>query len=89
MPKKKIIVWSTILIAVAVAGHSMPVYNRSGYIDKGINNVCIGYTSNVPEYFRIGFGELSKFQEEKKYFMPIVLDDSGCMKPVTLRLYLW
>jgi hypothetical protein len=98
LKQKKVIIFSTIVLLVLLALHFIPVYNQSGVIDRGLANVCIGYTNPVPLYHRLITGGNKGFNDDKKDFKVaklanngggiIASGDYGCAEPVTLRLYL-
>ena len=42
--KKQLIV-ALLILALFVTAHFVPIYQRFGYLDKGTNNLCIGYAA--------------------------------------------
>ncbi len=88
LKRKKLLFYLAVLIIFAVFIHLTPVYNKTGQLDKGLGNLCLGYGGPVPHYYRIVPNGINGFSEDKNYFK-YKNSELTCAEPVVLRLYLW
>lgn len=73
-------------LVVVLLLHVVPVYNKTGSLDRGGANVCNGHTETELHQYRIVPNWVNGYRADKKNFKP---GGSGsvCAKPITLRLY--
>ena len=77
------------LILIALALHFIPIYSRTGVLQRGNGDECIGYSKPVPDNYRLVTGNINEFRSDKRIFQPVPFGQSAsCAEPVTLRLYL-
>lgn len=90
----KIVLGITFLLLLP---HFIPLYSKTGQLDRGTMNLCMGYGSPVSHYHRIIPSGLDEYRQERQLFKATQLTDQGgilvgdiyCGEPVTLRLYLY
>ena len=90
MAKKILIV--AVAVCVILIGHFVPITKRAGYLDQGIQNLCIGYGSTEDFTIRLlptGFLEYEDFTPSNDALRSSSSPDNpGCALPVKLKLYL-
>ena len=92
---KKIIVSTLALFFIAVLGHFVPLYSKSGELEMGSRDLCSGFVYSgsgsfpyTPDYYRFIPNGLKGFHNDEK-IMKFTNPLLTCAEPVTLRLYLW
>ncbi len=82
---KKLLQIAAIVTVILLGLHFVPFDSRSGYLDKGMANVCIGYTKPVDLKYRWITGGVNTWDNDLSYLSD---KNSGCAEPVHLRLYI-
>lgn len=89
-----------VIIALAIVlalPHYIPLRSRTGLIDRGLSNLCVGYGAPVDHDHRLiphGMGgyerDDAQFDEAELIFRNgMMLGSDSCAEPATLRLYLY
>jgi hypothetical protein len=86
---KKTLIVAIIVVALLSAARFVPIKERTGYLDRGQNNLCIGYDAPNVYSKRV---ILSGFSEPQ-YFVsnPQGLNDGSdatCVEPVVVQYFL-
>jgi hypothetical protein len=85
MSSRKIsIVAAAVLVIVALL-HFVPFDSRSGYYDRGLLNVCYGYSQRVEYNYRWITGGVNEWDSQINNIKP---SNPGCAQPVTIKLYI-
>jgi hypothetical protein len=86
MPKnKKLLKIATIVLVIVAGLHFVPFDSRTGYLDNGLANVCIGYSAPINYNYRWITGGVNTWDNDLSH---LVAKNPGCAQPVHLRLYL-
>lgn len=87
----KITAFIGVLIILALS-HFIPISNRLGYIDRGMSNLCVGYSGPNDVSIRIitgGFKDAKDFKPSKDAAAGSNSPDNpGCAEPVKLKTFL-
>ena len=91
MTKKKSLLILAVFVVFIGLIHLIPVYSKTGVLDYGAGNLCIGYSEHEVRKYRLIPNGTKAFNDDKKYFKAIAWSPStpGCVTPVKMRLYLW
>lgn len=85
---KKKLVAALLVLALLITAHLIPIYQRTGYLDKGSGNLCIGYTAPNVYSKRVivnGFKVPQYFKSDSRAANGSGLD---CAEPVKIRYFL-
>ncbi len=76
-----------IVAIVIIFFHFVPVFNKTGVLDKGMANLC-SHTTPLLHTYRLLPTGINAFHNDYKFFKSTA-PGLGCAEPVKLRLYLW
>ncbi|HSX17946.1 MAG TPA: hypothetical protein VLE51_01145 [Candidatus Saccharimonadales bacterium] len=87
---KKLIVGLSAFVILILSLHFIPFDSRSGYLDYGLANVCIGYSEPVNYSYRWITGGVNKWDDQLSHLTEakFMSGNPTCAQPVHLRLYL-
>jgi len=84
---RKLAIGLGILVVLVLALHFIPFDDRTGYLNGGGANICIGYTQPVNYTYRWITGGVDTWDNQISYLMP-TNKNPGCAQPAHVRLYL-
>lgn len=88
--KKRILASLAAFIIIAALLHFVPFDDRTGYLDKGMGNLCIGYLQPVELNYRWITGGVNTWDDQLSYLKEGSLNQAqvSCAEPVHIRLYI-
>ena len=87
---KKLVISSLAVLALALLLHFVPFDSRTGYLNRGLANVCIGYTQPTNYTYRWISGGVNAWDNQLSYLKEgkITQSNPTCAEPAHVRLYL-
>lgn len=82
---KKLIIGSLVAVFLVLMLHFVPIDNRTGYLDHGLANTCIGYSQPVNYNYRWITGGVDTWDNQMSALGP---KNHGCDEPAHVRLYI-
>jgi hypothetical protein len=84
---KKLIIGLTplIVLSLVLILHFVPFDSRTGFLDRGGANICIGYTQPVNYTYRWITGGVNAWDDQLSYLKSI---NTGCAQPAHIKLYI-
>jgi hypothetical protein len=82
---RKISIAAGAVIVIVALLHFVPIDSRSGYLDKGLADVCIGYSAPTTYTYRWITGDVNQWDNDINYLKNT---NPGCAQPATIKLYI-
>lgn len=88
----KMIIGMTAVAAIILLLHFVPFDSRSGYLDYGMANTCVGYLKPVDHNYRWISGGVNDWDDQLSHLKETKLqapyNNGTCDQPAHVRLYL-
>jgi hypothetical protein len=82
---RKISIVSVSVLVIVALLHFVPFDSRSGYMDRGLANLCVGYGAPTTYTYRWINGGVNQWDNDINYLKNT---NSGCAQPATIKLYI-